>query len=112
LADPGLISAAAFCGLANPASFWSSLREIGLSPADRIAFPDHMRYDRDTIARLLALHGALVTTEKDWINLGSGAPAGIFWLKIQVEMDDEEAFLRVVAPRGAELRQNLETRIE
>jgi tetraacyldisaccharide 4'-kinase len=112
LADPGLASAAAFCGLANPASFWSSLREIGLRPVGRIAFPDHARYDRDEIARLLARHGSLVTTEKDWINLGNGAPAGIFWLKIHVELDDEEAFLRVVAPRGSELRQNLEIRTE
>jgi tetraacyldisaccharide 4'-kinase len=98
LDDPSLASAAAFCGLANPATFWSSLGAIGLKPADRIAFPDHTRYDRDTIARLLARHGALVTTEKDWINLGGGAPAGIFWLKIRVEVDDETAFLRAVAP--------------
>ncbi len=98
LGDPGLTSAVAFCGLANPVSFWSSLDAIGLKPADRIAFPDHTRYDRDIIAGLLARHGALVTTEKDWINLGRGAPAGVFWLKIRVEVDDEATFLRAVAP--------------
>ena len=98
LGDPRLASAAAFCGLANPASFWSGLGAIGLKPADRVAFPDHTRYDPDTIARLLAKHGSLVTTEKDWINLGEGAPAGVFWLKIRVEVDDEAAFLRAVAP--------------
>jgi 3-deoxy-D-manno-octulosonic-acid transferase len=94
LGDPGVGAAAAFCGLANPASFWSSLNALGLKPADRIAFPDHTRYDRDTIAKLLAQHRTLLTTEKDWINLGVNAPAGIFWLKICVEVGDEQAFLR------------------
>ena len=73
LADPSLSSAAAFCGLANPGSFWTSLKSIGIEPAERIAFPDHTRYDRETIARMLNRYGTLLTTEKDWINTGDSA---------------------------------------
>jgi 3-deoxy-D-manno-octulosonic-acid transferase len=93
LLHPSLSKAAAFCGLANPGSFWASLSSIGLRPADRIAFPDHTRYDREAISRLLDRYGSLVTTEKDWINLGSSAPARIYWLRIRIEIDREEVFL-------------------
>src|SRR5260370_19082471 len=61
LHDPRLADAAAFCGLANPDSFWASLSSIGLRPADRISFPDHTRYDKATIARLLGRYGSLIT---------------------------------------------------
>ena len=49
-----------------------------------------------TIADLLSRHGALLTTEKDWINLGEDGPEKIYWLKIRIEIDDEETFLRCV----------------
>jgi len=96
LLDPAVTRAAAFCGLANPGSFWASLSSLGLRPAERIAFPDHHRHDRGEIARLLSRHGALLTTEKDWINLGDSAPAGVYWLKIGVTIDNEEAFLALL----------------
>jgi tetraacyldisaccharide 4'-kinase len=94
LLDPSLRSAAAFCGLANPGSFWTSLKSLGIEPADRIAFPDHTRYDNDTITRMLNRYGALLTTEKDWINTGDSLAERVYWLKIRVEMDDETGFLK------------------
>jgi tetraacyldisaccharide 4'-kinase len=96
LCDPSLKSAAAFCGLANPGSFWASLAALGLRPLERIAFPDHTRYDRQVIAELLKKHRALLTTEKDWINLGEGAPAGIYMLKIGIEIDDESGYMSAI----------------
>jgi tetraacyldisaccharide 4'-kinase len=96
LNDPSVLHAAAFCGLANPGSFWTTLSALGLQPAERIAFPDHHRYDPAEIARLVARHGALLTTEKDWINLGASAPADVYWLKISVVVEDEDAFLRLI----------------
>src|SRR5207237_9450259 len=45
LLDLAVRTAGAFCGLANPDSFWASLSSLGLRPAERIAFPDHHRYD-------------------------------------------------------------------
>jgi tetraacyldisaccharide 4'-kinase len=94
--DPRFASAAAFCGLANPASFWTTLNDIGIKPIARIAFRDHTRYNADTIAALRNRHGVLLTTEKDWINLGASPPPGIYWLKIRMVVDNEEAFLRAI----------------
>jgi hypothetical protein len=50
---------------------------------------------------MLACYGALLTTEKDWINLGEDAPASVYWLKIGVEIEDEETFLQIVTQRTA-----------
>jgi tetraacyldisaccharide-1-P 4'-kinase len=73
------------------------LSSIGLRPAERIAFPDHARYDGEAIRRLLDRYGALLTTEKDWINLrDGGAVSRIYWLKIWTEVDNEEAFLTAI----------------
>src|SRR5262249_52798006 len=77
LRDPSLAKAAAFCGLANPGSFWGSLTSLGLRPPERNAFPDHTRYDKEPIAGLLKRYGALLTTQKDWVNLGQEAPQQI-----------------------------------
>jgi tetraacyldisaccharide 4'-kinase len=112
--DPRFTSAAAFCGLANPASFWTTLADIGVKPSARIAFPDHTRYSAATIADLRNRHGVLLTTEKDWINLGASPPAGIYWLKIRIEVYNEDAFLRAIdwklmEPHRSERRDRLRT---
>jgi hypothetical protein len=49
------------------------------------------------VESLLTRGGPLLTTEKDWINLGASAPAGIYWLKIKVELDNEPGFLNAIA---------------
>jgi tetraacyldisaccharide 4'-kinase len=112
--DPRLASAAAFCGVANPASFWTTLADIGVQPAARIAFPDHTRYSADAIADLRNRYGALLTTEKDWINLGANPPAGIYWLKIRMVVDNGQAFVRAIGghlgePHPSERRDRLGT---
>jgi tetraacyldisaccharide-1-P 4'-kinase len=50
---------------------------------------------------MLRLYGKLVTTEKDWINLGGDGPEGVYWLKIRVEMEEEEEFLRLIKERAS-----------
>jgi tetraacyldisaccharide 4'-kinase len=65
----------AFCGIARPRQFFAQLEELGLELADAVAYPDHHRYTRSDVHRLLRLKsstgaGGLVTTEKDAINLG------------------------------------------
>jgi tetraacyldisaccharide 4'-kinase len=100
---------AGFCGLANPASFWQTLESLGLTPVMRREVADHHRYRPAELKRLasearLAGAEALVTTEKDVMNLGGSvgeliAPLRLFWLEIGIEVED-----------GGRLLQSLPTR--
>ena len=102
-------SVAAFCGLGNPASFRRSLAALGARPVFCRAFRDHHRYKRGELGRLAldAKAGgaeALLTTEKDLMNLAEGwreliAPLRLCWLKIGVEIEHQEEFLEVVESR-------------
>lgn len=65
----------AFCGIARPQRFFSSLRDAGVAVREEISFRDHHRYTDIDIERLMGLrqrhrNARLVTTEKDAVNLG------------------------------------------
>jgi tetraacyldisaccharide 4'-kinase len=99
---------AAFCGLANPASFWGTLRSLHLAPVFHWAFRDHHPYNCEELERLAAqavMHGSriLLTTEKDAMNLpdsalGALAHAGValYWLKIGVHVDNEQELIDLI----------------
>ena len=96
----------AFCGLGSPHSFWRTLDILGLEVAFRRAFRDHHPYSPSDLSRLVVEASAqgvdaLVTTEKDQMNLGVEASAlfqtcPLYWLRIGVEIDREEELLRRV----------------
>lgn len=94
----------AVCGIARPESFRASLRELGLSPAELLAFPDHRRYDASDVAAVeaaaaVAGPGAVVvTTRKDIVKLAGRIAAPIFALRLEVEVD-EPAFFPFVQDR-------------
>ena len=102
---------AAFCGLANPASFWSTLRSLCLPPVFHWAFRDHRRYTCEQVGRLAAqavMHGAnvLLTTQKDAMNLpestcGELARLGVhlYWLQIGVQVENEDQLLGLIESR-------------
>ncbi len=101
------VAAAAFCGLANPDAFWSTLASLGIKPSLKSSFPDHHRYSAGEIQRLASRAASLgakvlLTTEKDSINLppataGLIAPVQLLWLKIKLEVEEEAAFLDHIA---------------
>ncbi len=90
---------AAFCGLASPTTFWSTLREQGVVPLFRWTFGDHHSYRHAELAYLrehTQLQGAevLLTTEKDLMNLPPDlgelmTPVAVYWLRIGVEIEGE-----------------------
>jgi tetraacyldisaccharide 4'-kinase len=94
---------AAFCGLANSASFWLSLEQLGYRPVYQRAFGDHHLYRAAEIATLAAqarAHRAeaLLTTEKDLANLPPEtldliSPIPLFWLEIGIEFENEPAIV-------------------
>lgn len=91
--------AGAFCGLGNPASFWMTLRRMGVAPRFRWTFGDHHLYRPQELQRLRvqaldAGVAVLLTTEKDRMNLPDNAeaffePVALRWLEIRLEIDDE-----------------------
>jgi 3-deoxy-D-manno-octulosonic-acid transferase len=95
---------AAFCGLGSPRSFWRTLESIGIEVAFRWAFGDHHPYRPAQLRRLAGQATAmgaeaLVTTEKDVMNLCEGAsellaPHRVYWLRIGIEIEKEEELLR------------------
>ena len=103
--DAGFRRVAAFCGLGSPRGFFRTLDELGLEIVFQWTFGDHHRYRQQELRRLArraAAAGAevLVTTEKDVMNLAGVevsraiAPLKLLWLRIAVEIDHEEEFLR------------------
>ncbi len=111
VSPPPFARPAAFCGLGQPASFWRTLRALGVRPLWRREFPDHHRYRRSELlelARQARARGAdaLLTTEKDLMNLPDRWPellAGmpLYWLEIELEVEGAEPLLRAILSLGA-----------
>jgi tetraacyldisaccharide 4'-kinase len=98
--------AGVFCGLGNPESFRRTLQAMGVDVAEWIDFDDHHRYrpqELRHIAHQMASRGAtaLVTTEKDAVNLCEAcdeliAPLPLYWLQIQMRIEGEEQLMAEV----------------
>jgi len=70
----------AFAGIAQPESFFSALRDRGLTIVDTLSLPDHVDYTRARLEEITAAmqsSGAeyAITTEKDGVKLKKLAPA-------------------------------------
>jgi tetraacyldisaccharide 4'-kinase len=100
---PPVESIAAFCGLANPDTFFETLELSGASVVLEKTFPDHHRYTREELVALTReaiLQGArtLVTTQKDFVNLPGEAaqwvaPLKLIHVEVRLRVRDESAFL-------------------
>jgi len=105
-AAPPLGPVVAFCGLANPDTFWNSLRQEGFDPVYTWRFGDHHHYRPHELRRLAYQAkelgaGALLTTEKDAMNLPENAcalvaPLSIYWLKIAMVVREQEELMALI----------------
>jgi tetraacyldisaccharide 4'-kinase len=95
----------AFAGIADPEKFYLTLREAGITVADRASFPDHHRYTaaeaRDLIARADAASLALLTTEKDHARFAGNASlselaARSSVLRVRLTVEEEAEFRRLI----------------
>jgi tetraacyldisaccharide 4'-kinase len=92
---------AGFCGIARPEQFFAGLESRGLNIVCRREFPDHHRYTKRDVERLLeaarnANASALITTEKDQVRLGKLTDAfsgslPLYTAELTVEFDDEKS---------------------
>ena len=67
----------AFCGLANPQSFYDDLAGLDLAPECALTLPDHARYGSDALSSLRGMVSGhrpdfLITTAKDAVKFGYG----------------------------------------
>jgi 3-deoxy-D-manno-octulosonic-acid transferase len=103
--------AGVFCGLGNPQSFYHTLETLDTRFADTLEFADHHRYlphELKWMAEQFRRNGAtaMVTTEKDAVNLCDGAnellaPLPLYWLKIGMRIEGEAELLAEIERRIA-----------
>ena len=93
----------AFCGVGNPHAFFLDLRRWKLDPVGQQIFSDHHVYTGNEIASLLlsardAHASALVTTEKDMMNLPAASKPilNTFACTVEAEITEAGAFEQVV----------------
>ncbi|MGD0497485.1 MAG: tetraacyldisaccharide 4'-kinase [Bryobacteraceae bacterium] len=108
---PPFERAGVVCGLGNPHAFRRTLEGLGVSPAGWLDFEDHHRYrphELRRIAHQLQALGAtaIVTTEKDAVNLCQGwreliAPLPLYWLQIEMRIGRESEFATEIERRLA-----------
>ena len=97
---------AAFCGLANPNTFWRLLSDLRIDPVLQWSFDDHHKYScgeaKSMAARALeAGLEYLVTTEKDYMNWNPRSfealgPVKLCWVEVEARFEDEAGFLKLV----------------
>jgi tetraacyldisaccharide 4'-kinase len=93
---------AAFCGVGNPGSFFTQVRNAGLEVSVSRAFPDHYRYSQPDIDALVdqAEAGgakALITSAKDAIKLGKlNIPIPCYSLEIRISIDDDARLVEMI----------------
>ncbi len=86
----------AFCGIAQPLTFYHALIELGLEPETVRYYPDHYRYSSDDIAYLSGLTEenrlAVVTTEKDVVMLDRDflADHRVYALRIEFRLTGQD----------------------
>lgn len=99
-------SAVSFCGLGDPASFESTLKNLGLNLKQTWRYADHRKYTIKDIETLENLRGKmpLITTFKDYVKLPEGWQSIIqnnfYMLEIEMSLDTEglEDLKQVITP--------------
>ncbi|MDR2444238.1 MAG: tetraacyldisaccharide 4'-kinase [Deltaproteobacteria bacterium] len=93
---------AAFCGLANPTSFFNTLRDLKLDPIASLKLPDHALYGPKTLMKLREFlkqskADYLVTTAKDAVKIRPDIDLPILVLETQLSLDRPMEFFQSIA---------------
>lgn len=94
----------AFSGIARPAAFTTLLRSLEADIRAQFAFPDHYDYKKTDLARLFQKAtddkiSMIVTTEKDAVRLKNLKPEGIWALRIELKIVENEEWEAVLLNR-------------
>ncbi len=87
----------AFCGIANPAKFESTLKNNNIQIKKLITFPDHHKYSQHDIEKLINIakknNLKLLTTEKDYVKIPKMYQKQIYVLKIEAHLKGLEKLI-------------------
>ena len=95
----------AFCGIAEPKSFFNSITRLDLRLSGKRIFRDHQQYTESVITKLSAQIKSsnctgVITTEKDLVKLPDSflAEFGIYVIKIEMEFENEGTISDLIQP--------------
>ena len=99
-------AAACFCGLGDPKSFETTLKNLGLDVKKTLRFADHKKYTISDIKKIAAMRGnlPLITTFKDYVKLPAGWQEYIkndfYMLEIEMHLNDIDLtlFKQIIKP--------------
>ncbi len=93
----------AFCGIADPKSFFNSLSSLELKLGGKRVFKDHQNYTTNILDHLSAQINAsgcksIITTEKDWVKLPEYFlyKFKIYIIKIEIKVEKEKELISMV----------------
>jgi len=91
----------AFAGIARPGSLTELLGSLGAVVKGALSYPDHHQYSKADIARLGQAASdsnaaMVVTTEKDSVRLKGMMPAGVWALRVDLEVLEQESWKEVL----------------
>jgi len=88
----------AFAGIGNPENFFNLLIKNNINLVENISFNDHYKFKKKDIDRLFYLsekkNAKLITTEKDYHRLEEKYKNKINFIKVKVELEHEESFIK------------------
>jgi tetraacyldisaccharide 4'-kinase len=86
-------------GLARPEGFFAAVAGEGWTVADQLAFPDHHRYGREDLDRIVAAMRSaravmVLTTEKDLVRMLPlrPLPVPVAWVPLLASIEPAEEF--------------------
>lgn len=97
----------AFCGIANPNKFFTTLQEAGAVLAGREAFADHYPYDegdlKDLLAQAEALRAVPVTTRKDFVRIPAPYRSRVTVISVGLAWEEPAAIESLLDPLAAQV---------
>ncbi len=89
-----------FSGIGNPSSFKKILLDNNFNIVDDIIFPDHFEYKEKDLQEIKTkaekLKAQIITTEKDFVKITKNFRSDINFLKIDLEIDNEEKLVNFI----------------
>ena len=86
-----------FSGIGNPDTFKEMLLKNKFNIIKEVIFPDHYKYNQSDIDKIKLqaknLNAKILTTEKDYVKIDSEKNKEIKFLKINIEIKDEEKLI-------------------